>query len=590
MNGLLFRRRFVASAVGISILAFAACTNEEYDLEELDTNVTLLKDVAIPLGDIAEGIKLNEILDLGENQTFITEDESGNLSFSYYPEDFYSVSFTVPELDLAGNTLSDGYVTYAFPEVSVAYVESLEIPDIELNMPETMEYEISIDNEDLPKEIKDIERVEFESVVQLELGFEATTGCPIGEIDLCKGATLVFPEWMEISEVTDLFTQSEDGHSFTLKEDMVLGIGENKETDVVMFDLAAIDFEKIPEGQGIMDGRLHIKAVATFDADLKIPGSRISASGKFAPVFFTSLSIGELSVTKVIADIDVDMDQNLADLSLEGLPEFLMNEENVLDFTDARVDLSFHNNTPLSGSFSIDIKTSSATEEIAKVRLATPQFAASDNDGQTYRWSFAEKESIVPEGYSYVNTAGLNGLLARIPERISFENFEFNETSEYIEIVPGAEYEGVISYGISTPLAFGENLKLSFDMDVENLGVKLEDMTVKSAELSLDITNTIPLGFTLAAQALDKDGNIIPGITLGLADSALAAGSLDSPQTTSLSLELKNEADELAFDGIRLTLKAVGSSVYAGTSLNMNQGLEIRNMVLALPDGISTEL
>lgn len=590
MNGLFIRRRLVASAVGISMIAFAACTNEKYDLEELDTNVTLLKDVEMPLGDIAEGIRLDEILDLGESRTFITEDGSGNLSFSYYPEDAYSMSFIVPELDLAGNALSDGYVTYAFPEVTIAYAETVISDDIKLDMPETMEYEISIDNEELPKEIKDIRRVEFESVVMLELGFEATTGCPIGEIDLCKGARLVFPEWMEISELTSLFTQSEDGHSFTLDEDMVLGIGENRETDVVMFDLVAIDFEKIPEGQGIKDGKLHIDAVVTFDADLKIPGSRISSNGTFSPVFFTSLSIGELSVTKVIADIDVDIDQNLADLSLEGLPEFLMNEENVLDFTDARVDLSFHNKTPLSGRFSIDMKTSSATEDIAEIQLATPQFAASDRDGQTYLWSFAEKESIVPEGYSYVNTAGLNGLLARIPERISFKNFNFENTSGYIEIVPGAKYEGVISYGISAPLAFGENLKLSFDMDVENLGVKLEDMTVKSAVLSLDMTSTIPLGFTLAAQALDKDGNIIPGITLGLADSALAAGSLDSPQTTSLSLELKNEADELAFDGIRLTLKAAGSSAHAGTALNMNQGLELKNMVLKLPDGISTEL
>ena len=62
----------------IGVFALSACVNEEYDFsKEIDTDMTILKNVSIPLGSI-EKITVAKLLTLNDNESLIRTDAQGN--------------------------------------------------------------------------------------------------------------------------------------------------------------------------------------------------------------------------------------------------------------------------------------------------------------------------------------------------------------------------------------------------------------------------------------------------------------------------------------------------------------------------------
>ena len=74
-------------------------------------------------------------------------------------------------------------------------------------------------------------------------------------------------------------------------------------------------------------------------------------------------------------------------------------------------------------------------------------------------------------------------------------------------------------------------------------------------------------------------------------DKVIAAGSQASPATTPVVLRIENTDGTFNVNSLRLTLTATSvNPEYHGVCLNRNQGLEINDIVLRLPDGIGVEL
>jgi hypothetical protein len=104
----------------------------------------------------------------------------------------------------------------------------------------------------------------------------------------------------------------------------------------------------------------------------------------------------------------------------------------------------------------------------------------------------------------------------------------------------------------------------------------------------MDVTSTIPLDFSASVQALDGNGNVIQDIS-AKTDVPIAGGTLAAPAKTEVTVTLTTGGD-LRFDGLVLKLSAASNPQVAGTHLNQSQGLEFRNLVLSLPDGVQVKL
>ena len=142
---------------------------------------------------------------------------------------------------------------------------------------------------------------------------------------------------------------------------------------------------------------------------------------------------------------------------------------------------------------------------------------------------------------------------------------------------------------MSSQLAFGEDLYLSLVQDIKDLNLSLE-ADIRSAKISMDIVNSIPVDFAIEAVCLDAAGNKINSTKVSI-DKTIAAGSHTSPTSTPVVLAIENNAAQFNVASLRLSLTATSSNpAFYGVCLNRNQGLEINNIVLTLPDGIGVEL
>ena len=146
-----------------------------------------------------------------------------------------------------------------------------------------------------------------------------------------------------------------------------------------------------------------------------------------------------------------------------------------------------------------------------------------------------------------------------------------------------------MAYSLSSPLAFGEELYLSFTEDIKDLNLKL-DMNIKSAELDMVLVNSVPVDFDITAVCLDAYGNEDPQTRVYI-DRTIAAGSHVSPTSTPVVLKIENGREALDVSSLRLTMTATSVNPdFHGVCLNRNQGLEINDIVLRLPDGIGVKL
>ncbi len=74
-------------------------------------------------------------------------------------------------------------------------------------------------------------------------------------------------------------------------------------------------------------------------------------------------------------------------------------------------------------------------------------------------------------------------------------------------------------------------------------------------------------------------------------DNRISAGSVSSPSESKLVLDIISEGDALAFDGLRLRMAAASQEPsLAGMPLNKDQGIELKNLVLRVPEGITLDL
>lgn len=122
------------------------------------------------------------------------------------------------------------------------------------------------------------------------------------------------------------------------------------------------------------------------------------------------------------------------------------------------------------------------------------------------------------------------------------------------------------------------------------LGIDLSDFGLTKAQLTLDAVSSVPLEFSLQAEAIDAGANVISGIDV-LLEGKIIAGSLDNPSESKLILNLSAEGADVAFDGLRLRMSTIsGGPSLAGIPLNEAQGIEMKNLVLRVPEGITLDL
>lgn len=599
-------RLLLSACLFVLSVGFSSCVNEEYDLKkDIDTDMTILRNVALPIGNMQK-ITLNELLELTTSSDKIRTDDEGNLALmiadptNVLSQTVYAPDFTLEDSYTGLQTeayIGDFYVAYdpAYGEVIGEYFDVTKPRPF----PKPVNIIISFVEENIPKEIKEIRYAEVDALASLNISIRDNNNGDIPlKVVLAAGTEIVFPDWVVLGKLPSDFDV--DGTRVTLNKNLScrLGTSENQHPISIDFPIVGIDATKLPEGQGINADRQLVmddKIVITGQSYLDISELGTVPPSKVSPIISTFFEFSKIDVKNIEVmlsdDLDIDVLSGLSPITLDKLPEFLADEGVVLDLADVRLDIDMINSTPFSGKMSTVIESYTDDKVIAVKNLGPAVFdAGSPDDPAEVRWSFSEGTLPVPAGYVHYDVPGLTDLIETLPKYIRFKEFAIDIDNEYLTIFPGEKYVVEETYSLYAPLAFGPDFRLPYTFRIEDIGFEFSEVAISSLRLEMDVESTVPLEFDAEVSLLGNDGNVVDGLDIKVLDNAvLKAGTLDSPVMSELAFEITAAGSKFAFDGIELYLdaSATGNEI---NSLNVNQSLHVKNVVVRLPEGISLDM
>lgn len=593
------------SLSSLMMFVLGACVNEEYGhvydkvLDgDLDMNVNVLKNVSVPLGSF-DKVLLKDVLELTEDISMIEIGENGDISLCVRNlEQELTQTFSVPNFNFAdayeGVAVSEPLGTFNFiydpgyGSLKEELLKPRQLPDIQMV--------VEFANKDLPSFVKDLGYVELGATASVSLSAQYDRELPVCAY-LAEGTKVTFPEWIDLGQMDDRFVT--DGNTLTLVKPISLNVSSSSDPyeTVITVPVIGIDARKLSPGQGIQeDGTFYIKDMVTisgktyFDVTATSPVSL----GLVSPSLCAYADFSELQIKTVevlLKDLGNEMLEDMEPLYLDKLPDFMYTAGIVLDVNELRLDMEFSNTTPFSGKLSAEVSSWTGNECLAEIGISGLEFkAGSISEPKVMKWSFVDSPNLpqLPEGYELIEVDGLADVVKTVPERIEFDDFEFDVTDEFVKVVPGDEYIMSESFTLYSPLAFGEEFNLPYKYEISDLGLAFTEADFKSAKLELDVESSLPMDFNADLTALDDEGKIIEGLELAIKDAQiLKAGSLDAPVTTHLVFEFSNTTGTIDIDGFEINFMASApDSPYVGIPLNINQGLHFKNMVLTLPEGV----
>lgn len=568
------------------LLAAISCVNEEYDLEkEINTDIQILENISMPVGDVAK-ITIDKILsENGELSSSVWKDDNGDMNINLY-QDRIASSFDVSNSFSLTNVEFEGIYIH-LNTGPLAGMNTTSVPDQEISFSslnagkpfvasQPIEFECS-----LPSGIQDVRSVDLNAIIRCHFMTGAYPAENQTRITVKKGLEIEFPECITIGKACNTVNYSIiDGHRIRFDSDVVL------EKEKMLEILILLDEIVVPAGSVTDNGTRYILSYQdsiVMTGDFSFNTSDIDVVPEQLRFIFSS----DIPVLPVIsADVKLDVDMSIPDQEMEinEIPDMFKGDNICADLYNPSISLTVTNSTPLPFTLETDIIGYDASGKSVTLSLdETDGLSSAPNSVSQFLVS--RRETQAAPGTINIVKPVIGDLIRIIPEKMEVRNCKINIPSEYVTVEVGKKYEASVEYAVTSPLSFGENLSLVITQDIENLGLTLE-AGINSAMIELNLINSIPVDFELSAICLDALGNEDESTRLSI-DKTIKAGSHLSPSVNPLKLEIRDSDGRLNVDALRMTLHAKAPAAeFIGVPLNANQGIEIKDIVLTLPEGI----
>lgn len=569
------------------VAGLSACIDERYDLDkDIDYTISVGGDLSVPASS-TEDVTLKNLLDMEEN-SMVQADEDG----------FYSMVKTnaVQQTDvkidsiLFNDEMFDSQAEVSFLEFPEAMIQML--PDDEpVEAPiRNISTSASLEKTDITEELLAIDNAVTELPMDLEYRFLENND--IQRLILKEGYEIRFPEYITISasEETDAALFEVDSRSVRIKQD--LEIGTDGLTIPVMIRM--LDFTKMPEGSGFRYPsymKIDFDIVSTgqvYFYKKDFPADRNRWNIHFARI--PRLKTGKILNCKVKVAPDIDME--VEPIWFDNVPDFLSDEEVVVDLYDPKMYMTVTNTAPVDVNVNAEFfshrKDGSVTSIEVGDRHGTPILIP--KSVENYIICFHKQDSEITDADQSIQLPNIDILMGKMPEYISVENIESEVPDEYYYVRPGRTYSVTTEGRIEAPLAFCEETNLVYEKTMDGWHEDLDKYEIRAATVTMEAENRIPLDMELEAEPVDVDGNRIEGIAVAV-DKDIKAGNQEQSTVTSLNIDLTSQEGAMRnLDGLVLRANATVPSDYRAQQLNENQTLALRDIRIKIKGGIKIDL
>lgn len=596
----------------------AGCVPDtSYDFKNIDTEVTVLKGVEVPLPNIQEILLKDLLKEAATGDVFTTDPVTGDYLVSLSMDKTGIDGFTVDASGFTLNVNSGSNLSVALGNYSsipantpLSYSPETEqaktalanygndfslYNDLRSGMSYVTSIPLSLVVADFPTEVKSFQKCSLNG----NLIFSLSNGLPFNQVYLKAGTEISFPGFLQLSACNNnKFSLA--GNKLTALEDINLGTGALS----IELVLSGIDMGTdgiATNGSLNLSGQIDLNATVSLNP-ASFTGPKASKSyGSYSISYvsaetalghvsyqYTASNVALSSATiKVNPDSVVPTIDQDYEINIEGLPDMLTGDGVNFELSELLLILDLDNQMPFAFKLGAQLKAQQGESITHSYSISNLLFPANT---QTVYSIGEDADGVVPGG-TYVNLPDLGKILSPVPDKVVAGNFQISleGTDQWITVNSGDSFGGSLTAGIRAPLAFSANSHISLGVDMDNVSLEIgEQIPHVKAKLCLTASNTIPLSFDLAVKAKDADGNFLTGVT-STVNKPIAPGKPGAPGVTDIEILLQITENQ-SIKGLRLDLTAASAQSVAGTPLNENQGLTLSNISLSLPEGITADL
>lgn len=553
----------------LSPLAFTSCTDDHYDLNEVDSTIGVGSDgLRLPTSSTDE-IQLSDVLELNESDV-VKIQENGDYMFE---QDGGDVTPARPKIDIIQiskqSTTSEALV---IPKNLITGINAMG-KETGMRKANNIGLEATVNQFDFsgnkPEEVLSLRTVSVDANIKLAISFSSALKSCITKI---AKLSLDIPSYMSFTVNTTSGDLSVNGNKITLAN-----ISTANEI-TLNIDINALDFKSGNNGTLAIDGG-KIKMDGTVEMGVEISPSDINLSG---------LTSGDLSITSQIQFPDfkvtgaqghfspnIDLG-NLGEATINNVPDFLKDGNVVVDLANPQIWLTTNSDLTLAGYVDGVIKAYKQGQVIASVNVNGINIQAN----ATSKICICRNASLV-DGSMFtqvIEVPTLSTLIRTIPDKLVFEADARADSQNEYAITFGRQYNISPSYTIKAPIAFAEDARIVYNDSIEDMNKDLKDLDFAEGtyiNVDANIENKVPAHLTVSAYAVDVNGKRMSDDLISIVVSNVVAASPDgtTPVVTPLNIkvqqkkagELKN-VDKLMFT-IEGSAKENGNTV-EGVTLN----------------------
>ena len=547
----------------LSPLAFTSCTDDHYDLNEVDSTIGVGSDgLRLPTSSTDE-IQLSDVLELNESDV-VKIQENGDYMFE---QDGGDVTPARPKIDIIQiskqSTTSEALV---IPKNLITGINAMG-KETGMRKANNIDLEATVNQFDFsgnkPEEVLSLRTVSVDANIKLAVSFSSALKSCVTKI---AKLSLNMPSYMSFTASTTSGDLSVNGNKITLAN-----ISTANEI-TLNIDINALDFKSGNNGTLAIEGG-KIKMDGTVVMGVEISPSDINLSG---------LTSGDLSITSQIQFPDfkvtgaqgrfspnIDLG-NLGEATINNVPDFLKDGNVVVDLANPQIWLTTNSDLTLAGYVDGVIKAYKKGQVIASVNVNGINIQAN----ATSKICICRNASLV-DGSMFtqvIEVPTLSTLIRTIPDKLVFEADARADSQNEYAITFGRQYNISPSYTIKAPIAFAEDARIVYNDSIEDMNKDLKDLDFAEGtyiNVDANVENKVPAHLTVSAYAVDVNGKRMSDDLISIVVSNVVAASPDgtTPVVTPLNVKVQQNKPGVLKNVDKLMFTIEGSAKENGNTV-----------------------
>lgn len=560
-----------------------ACITDKYDFDKSLNMGLSFSEQGLMLPGISDiDVPMSQVVELSDSSELMVDPKTGNYLFYKKKDDMDTVTVCMQRGSLCDGTMDElEYRMVNNPQVELT--PSKRNPDFASLTFETV-ISPSFEPDVLKEAIRELYYMKVNLDIEVTMNFSKISG--FAYFNELKYEVPFFFVVEDESQLTEKNVRADGLHTHTIH---VVGVDLTRTSP---YEGEVIGIHPVTHRLN-MKGSVHVKgSVKSVNiADFESSDSQIDYR----------VMVGTLGTLAVTGRFDQREEVDIEPMVFEDLPDFIKDEEAILDIDNPHISLSLWNELPADISLNAVLTGWREGSQISALSIGSdygtqglifhgPAFGSGEAR-QTNMWVSRLPISNLPDSVTdNVVIPEVMDLVRRMPDEVNVEAYVRTDSTKVLTLSLSEEYRAVPRYELTVPLKMGKDMKIVYTKEFDGLNSGMKQIELNEINFTAIAENRLPLNLSMKMQAFDTEGNEVEGLTYVMPDEndqipGYVPESLSLIGLKNISVIVKNAGSENCLkrvDKLRFKVYALSSAALEGQYLNRNQNLQLRNIKVLL--------